>query len=88
MPRTKDSANESNYHFLVYYKEDPESDEEDRKKYYKTTSDISKEFGISRSTIYNYYMNLSANRTKQNILKIEKLSPPIQRFKKIVVDFD
>ena len=90
MPRTKDSANESNYHFLVYYKEDPESDEEDRKKYYKTNSDIRKEFGISRSTIYNYYTKVIDPSKKRNksIQRIEKLSTPLPIYKKIMVDFD
>ena len=90
MPRTKDSTNESNYHFLVYYKEDPNSDEEARKKYYKTTNDISEDFGISRSTIYNYYTKVIDPSKKRNksIQRIEKLSTPLPIYKKILVSFD
>ena len=90
MPRTKDSTNESNYHFLVYYKEDPNSDEEARKKYYKTTNDISEDFGISRSTIYNYYTKVFDPSKKRNksIQRIEKLSTPLPIYKKILVSFD
>jgi hypothetical protein len=70
MPRRPDSLNENTYHFKVVYFD--ELHDEERIKLFRTQNEISEVFKISRSTIYNYYMNLSANRTKQNILKIEK----------------
>ena len=90
MPRTRESCNESNYHFLVYYKEDPNSNEEAKKKYYKTTNDISTDFGISRSTIYNYYTKVLDPSKKRNktIQRIEKLATPLPIYKKIMVNFD
>tara|TARA_Y100000361_G_C11158140_1_gene345524 strand:- start:603 stop:863 length:261 start_codon:yes stop_codon:yes gene_type:complete len=86
MPRRPDALNENTYHFKVTYFD--ELHEKEVEKLFRTQKEIGEVFKISRSTIYNYYMNLAKGRAKQNIHKIEKLTPPIQRFKKIVVEFD
>jgi ACT domain-containing protein len=93
MPRRSESKNCSNYHFIVHYNDNPEEElTEDslKKKYYKTTNDITNDFGISRSTIYNYYTNINPDKLRKNktVQKIEKLQSPVPIYKKILVDFD
>jgi hypothetical protein len=90
MPRTKESINSSNYHFVVWYKANPETDEEPKRKYYMTTNDITSDFGICRSTVYNYYTKVYNYDNKKNktIIKIDKLITPIPVYKKIMVSFD
>ena len=93
MPRRSESKNCSNYHFIVHYNDSglAENEEENiKKKYYKTTNDITNDFGISRSTIYNYYTNINPEKIRKNktVQKIEKLQTPIPIYKKILVDFD
>jgi|TARA_R100001594_G_scaffold5144_1_gene16506 hypothetical protein len=87
MGRTKDSKNNKTYHFVVYYKCDPD-EEEIHKKYYMKTEDITEDFGICRSTIYNYYTNVNNKKKNKAIQSIEKLSTPVQKYKKIEVVFD
>lgn len=91
MPRTKDAKNGKTYHFVVWYKENPEDEEEEpKKKYYMRTEDITADFGICRSTIYNYYTKVYGENKRKNktIQSIEKLSTPLQKYKKIEVVFD
>jgi hypothetical protein len=89
MARTKDSKNNKTYHFVVYYKHDPDDEsEEPKKKYYMKTEDISQDFGICRSTIYNYYTNVNNKKKNKVIQSIEKLAEPVQKYKKIEVVFD
>jgi len=54
------------------------------------TEDITSDFGICRSTIYNYYTKVYGENKKKNkvIQSIEKLSTPLQKYKKIEVVFD
>lgn len=90
MPRTKNSKNSNNYHFIVWYKDDPD-DETPQKKYFKTTKEITEEFGVCRSTIYNYYTkvySLDSKKKNKIITGIDKLSTPIPIYKKILVEFD
>tara|TARA_R110002126_G_scaffold286395_1_gene438064 strand:- start:260 stop:535 length:276 start_codon:yes stop_codon:yes gene_type:complete len=91
MPRTKEAPNTSNYHFVVWYKADPDSNEEPKRKYYKTSSDITSDFGICRSTIYNYYTKVfdaDSRRKNRTVCGIDKLVTPVPAYKKIEVTFD
>ena len=86
------SLNTSNYHFVVWYKKDPTSvDEIPSKKYYKTTAEIQKDFGICRSTVYNFYTKVGGPKNVKKthpITGIDKLVTPLPVFKKIMVTFD
>lgn len=86
MPRRPAALNENTYHFKVLYWD--ELQDREVEKLFRTQKEIGEVFKISRSTIYNYYMNLAKGRAKKNIHKIEKLSPPVQRYKRIIVNFD
>lgn len=70
MPRT---ANRSNYHYEVYYKNDMG---DIIKKYFRTTKEISETFNICRATIYNLKTNQSRSRDT-NIYRINKLPKPV-----------
>ena len=72
MPRRPDALNENTYHFKVLYYD--ELQDKEVEKLFRTQKEIGELFKISRSTIYNYYMNLSKGRAKQNIRKNTKLS--------------
>jgi hypothetical protein len=92
MGRSKDSENQSNYHFVVWFRKDPTSmDETPTKKYYRTTAEIQKDFGICRSTVYNFYTKVINDKNKrktQAIVAIDKLATPVPIYKKIMVTFD
>tara|TARA_R100001594_G_scaffold150266_1_gene210780 strand:- start:967 stop:1224 length:258 start_codon:yes stop_codon:yes gene_type:complete len=85
MPRHKGCKNNTTYHFKVIYDDYFEGEKE---KLFRTCGDIEETFKISRSTIYNYYMNISKTISHNTIISIEKLNPPIERYKKILVEFD
>ena len=70
MPRT---TNKSNYHYEVFFKNNLG---DIINKYYRTTKEISKEFGICRATIYNLKTNGTRSRDT-NIFRINKLEKPI-----------
>ena len=85
MPRQEGSKNENTYHYQVYYMD---SFEGEKSKLFRTCADIQKLFKISKSSVYNYYMGLSKNKSHESMLEIKKLNPPIQRFQKIIINFD
>lgn len=85
MPRKPNCVNKNTYHFEVTYNDDFEGV---KSKYFRTCVDIEETFQISRATIYNYYMGIVKEKKHKTILDIKKLNPPIQRYKKIIVDFD
>ena len=85
MPRSHGSKNSNTYHFKVVYNDYFHGE---RAKLFKTCNDIEKTFKISRGSIYNYYMGISKEKKHDTILNIEKLNPPIERYKKILVSFD
>ncbi len=85
MPRKAKSLNENTYHYLVEYADEFHGLTE---KYFRTCQEIEDTFGICRQTIYNYYMGLSKTKKNTIIKQIKKLNPPVERYKKIVVNFD
>ena len=85
MPRSFGSKNSNTYHYKVVYHDHFHGE---RSKLFKTCNDIQKTFQISRASIYNYYMGLSKNTKHESIVNIEKLNPPVERYKKILVSFD
>ncbi len=85
MGRSRNSKNQNTYHYKVIYQDYFEGRTE---KLFRTVDDIQEIFKISRSSVYNYYMKVNKNKKHDVIHEIEKLNPPIQRFKRIVVDFD
>jgi len=85
MGRSKNSKNHNTYHYKVEYVDYFEGQTE---KLFRTVEDIQSIFKISRSSVYNYYMNVNKKKQHDVIINIQKLSPPIERFKRIVVDFD
>jgi hypothetical protein len=86
MPRKNKSENQNTYHFKVRYNDELEGEE--KEKLFRTCKDIEEVFNICRQTVYNYYMGISKNKKHRTIINIEKLNPPIERYKKIMVHFD
>ena len=86
MPRTKDSLNNSTYHYSVRYNNFFTGEVEE--KLFRTSKEIEETFNLSKATIYNYYMGISKRKHKKNILSIEKLKEPVERFKRILVEFE
>ena len=85
MVRQKGAKNNTTYHYKVIYDDYFEGE---KIKLFRTCKDIEETFKVCRSTIYNYYMNVTKTKIHNCILSIEKLNPPIERYKKILVEFD
>jgi len=84
MPRSKNSKNNT-YHFKVMYLD---HFGEQKAKYFRTCEDIQNLFKISRSTIYNIYTGITKSIKHPDIVDIEKLSPSIPAYNRILVEFD
>ena len=85
MPRHKSSENSNTYHYKVKYNDSLEGEKE---KLFRTCKEIEEVFGVSRSTVYNYYMKIGKTKKHKDILEVEKLNPPLERFKRILIEFD
>lgn len=85
MPRKAKSQNENTYHFKVIYND--ELEDEEKEKLFRTCKEIEEVFKICRQTVYNYYMGITKKKHK-TIMRIEKLNPPIERYKRIMIHFD
>tara|TARA_R110002126_G_scaffold89953_2_gene214703 strand:- start:286 stop:543 length:258 start_codon:yes stop_codon:yes gene_type:complete len=85
MPRTNNSTNNSTYHYEVVYND---SFEGEKTKLFRTCSEIQELFKISKSSVYNYYMGIVKTKKHESIMEIKKLSPPVERYKRILVEFD
>lgn len=69
------------YQYKVIYGKD------NKVKTYSSIKDITQEFNISKEMIVNIYSSIS-NIKHPSISSIERIAPPLQQKKKIVVSFD
>lgn len=78
--RVKGSPNRRNYHYCVIY--------EGRVEYFTTTKQITEKYGINRSAIY-FKVNPDESRIKNKYkdFYIEKLNPPLPRFREEKIDY-
>tara|TARA_Y100000114_G_scaffold97358_1_gene90658 strand:- start:161 stop:442 length:282 start_codon:yes stop_codon:yes gene_type:complete len=81
MPRKQGSQNSTNFHYKVTRYDNADKENVEEELYFKTQSDISKRYGINRSSIY-FIVNPDDTRLskKWQNFTIEKLSPPIPIF--------
>ena len=85
MPRTNNSTNNNTYHYEVVYND---SFDGEKTKMFRTCQEIQEIFKISKSSVYNYYMGIVKTKKHESIMEIRKLSPPVERYKKILIEFD
>lgn len=78
--RTPNSRNRRNYHYSV--------ETDGTTEYFTTTKQITEKYGINRSAIY-FKVNPDPKRIKNKYseYKIEKLNPPLPRFREEKIDY-
>jgi hypothetical protein len=84
MPRSQNSSNKSNYHYLLKKYNDADRTELIEERYFKTQKEINELYGLNRSSIY-FIINPDNSRLskKWKEFEIEKLMPPIPVYNKI-----